>query len=67
MNRLPYGMIVLVANKIITQIATASELEVGDYRTKFNVFLTACGWTDKEFDKELLKRIDNSWDFKLYN
>jgi hypothetical protein len=36
------------------------------YRDLYFAYIDSCGWSDKEFDAELLRRIDDNWDL-MYN
>ena len=60
--RVPYDLIVLEADKIITSMALANDYESSYHWKKYLLYIDACGWTDFEFDTETMIRIDSSWD-----
>lgn len=60
-NRIPYELISIEADKLIIR-SLISELHYYKYYKLYLNFLEACGWTDKEYDEETLKRIDRNWD-----
>lgn len=62
MVRLPYEVVALEANRMIVRMALAPTLRLSiHYWQRYIQFITACGWTDREFDKETLRRIDANW------
>jgi hypothetical protein len=50
--RLSYLQIVVEANRLMLKDIVL-----------YHLYLEAVGWTDQEFDQELLKRIDEDWDY----
>lgn len=67
MSKLPYEMIAPQAEALLDKAAIALTNgapveEVIAIRTEFRNFLEASGWTVQEFDKEMLARIDASWE-----
>lgn len=62
MKKIPYDLVAIEATKILNKILTSSDDGmINDYYDKYVQYLNACGWTDSEFDKESLKRIDSNW------
>lgn len=62
MARLPYEVVALEADRIIVRMALAPTLQLSlKYWRRYIDFITACGWTDRELDKETLRRIDRNW------
>lgn len=60
MKKITYEIVALEATKILNKILISSEESMtNDYYDKYVQYLNACGWTDSEFDKESLKRIDS--------
>ena len=57
MARIPYEIIAPEVERIILHIASSPiyywQLYVG--------YISACGWTDLEFDNETLCRVDAAW------
>lgn len=62
MSRLSYEIIAAQAFRLITAWAVAPHHFYDEAYSTYLLFITACGWSDNEFDKETLKRIDASWD-----
>lgn len=60
-NKIPYELVSIEADKLIIR-SLISELHYYKYYMLYLSFLEACGWTDKEYDEETLKRIDRNWD-----
>lgn len=67
----PYDVIAIEADRLIVRMALSPDYDLSYYfYSKYVLLITACGWTEIEFDREMLKRIDRSWDtikFKLLN
>lgn len=62
MVRLPYDIVVIEADRLIIKMALAADWERSIYYwEQYLAYIEACGWTDYEFDKETLKRIDAAW------
>lgn len=62
MKKIPYEIVAIEATKILNKILSSSEEGmINDYYDKYVQYLNACGWSDSEFDKESLKRIDADW------
>ena len=69
MVRIPYELVALEADRIIVRMVLSPNLRMVDYYWDLYInFITACGWTDRELDKETLRRIDANWYERLrYN
>jgi hypothetical protein len=61
-NRLPFDFVVTLANQLADAAAFCETPEdrilLWDY---YERYIEECGWTEKEYDEELLKRINASW------
>jgi len=65
--RIPFELVNYHANLFLTRLALAdSKTESEYYRDLYFAYIDSCGWSDIEFDQELLRRIDDSWDL-MYN
>jgi hypothetical protein len=63
MNRIPFDIMLLEADRLICLMATASSIDMAYYYwEQFDVYIEACGWSNMAFDQELLIRIDSSWE-----
>jgi len=63
MAKLPYDVVALEANKLLDNLYRAKDLdEASAMYDTYVQYLEACGWDDKSFDIESLKRIDKAWD-----
>jgi hypothetical protein len=62
MARIPYDIVVIEANRIIIRMALAPAWETCDYWDLYVAYIEVCGWTDQEFDRETLRRIDAAWE-----
>jgi hypothetical protein len=60
MLQVPYHIIADEANYLIDMAATAT-IEEEYYWDMYYALLHGCGWTDQEFDRGTLIRIDNYW------
>ncbi len=61
--KLPFEAIEAQAFDLILQMVLAPAWEAHEYWESYITYITECGWTDQEFDQELLERIDNQWQF----
>lgn len=62
MTRVPYEVVAIEADRIIMKMVIASSWDSAfHYWDLYLEFLDACGWSDREFDCETLKRIDAAW------
>ena len=60
--RLPYETIIIEADRLMMLMAsTQDEQEAFNWFHFYIEFLESCGWTDQEFDQEILRRIDEAW------
>jgi len=62
MNRIPFEIVFIEADRLICLMAESSMEMASYYLDQYNLYIESCGWTNQEFDNELLKLIDNSWD-----
>lgn len=61
MNRVPYEIVAEKINWIIIKMATS--IDQSDYYwEQYIIYIEACGWSDLDFDKETLRRIDLNWE-----
>jgi len=67
MKRLPYEFVAPVAEELMVQVITAPEWEAMFYLAQYFIFLTSCGWTDQDLDREMLRHIDAAWDSIIRN
>jgi len=63
MPRIPYEIVAIQADRIIFQMVVAPTMRQAIYYWDLYIdFITACGWTDREFDTETLRRVDAAWE-----
>lgn len=63
MSKMPYDRIAPEAEKIMLQITKATSLEVvKELWETYTALLEAAGWDSFSFDREMIKRIDSSWE-----
>ena len=62
--RLDFNFVSLEANRIFMLMILNMDQRF-EYWDKYQRLLLLCGWSDSEFDKETLRRVDLSWDEKL--
>ncbi len=63
MARIPYEMVAIEADRLIVRMAIAPNPgQASHFWDLYIGFITACGWTDREFDLETLRRIDAAWE-----
>jgi hypothetical protein len=66
MARISYEIVAFEADRLIVRMALAPSLQLMDfYWGAYLNLLHSSGWTDQEFDKETLRRIDEYWQRKL--
>jgi hypothetical protein len=67
MTKIPYDLVAIEADKLIVRMALSSMYESYHYFRLYLFYLDACGWDEKSFDRETLRRIDAAWDqfFKI--
>lgn len=63
MARIPYDSMAPEANRFIINMVSASSWEEAyEYWDQYNDFIETCGWTDREFDLETIRRVDAAWE-----
>jgi hypothetical protein len=62
--RIPYELVAIQADALIIRMTLSLDSR---WWQQYIFFLDACGWTDKEYDQETLRRIDAAWDFQIWN
>lgn len=63
MFRVPYDIVSVEANRIIIRMAVASSWEESYYYWDlYYSYINNCGWSNKDFDKETLLKIDATWE-----
>ena len=71
MPRIPYEIVAIEANRILIKMAITSSWEESyHFWDLYLEYIDACGWTDREFDRETLRRIDLNWEIskrKVWN
>lgn len=68
MSRVPYEIVAAEADRIIIRMVIAPTLEgMYYYWDLYIAYIEACGWTDQEFDKETIKRVDAAWILRRTN
>jgi hypothetical protein len=58
--KVPYELVIGQADHWI-EMAASSTYHSWLYMDRYERFLLACGWTDKELDCETLRRVDMGW------
>lgn len=62
MNRLPFDLIAPLAEQLADAAALSDTSEDRIFLwDQYEDYIEACGWTEKEFDAELIKRINANW------
>jgi hypothetical protein len=62
MFRIPYDVIAIEADRLIIKMVIASSREESfHYWNLYLEYIAACGWTNQEFDQEMMRRIDKNW------
>ncbi len=62
MAKIPYDLVAIEADKLIIRMALSSIYDSYHCFRLYLHYLSACGWTEYEFDNETLCRIDAAWD-----
>jgi hypothetical protein len=63
MARLPYDLVAIEANKLLSKILSARSMdEMTAFYNEYINYLEATGWSSTSFDSETLKRVDANWD-----
>lgn len=66
MARVAYEIVAVEAERLIIRMALAPSMGQSIYYwRRYIEYIEACGWTDREFDLETLKRIDRTWGLLL--
>lgn len=60
MKKIPYDLIAIEADKLISRMVLSSEEK--NYYELYLLYINACGWSEKDFDRETLSRIDSAWE-----
>lgn len=58
--KLPYDSIAMVADRLVMLAVVSPEPRT--YMDHYYDFLMSCGWTDRSFDQETLRRVDAAWE-----
>jgi len=58
--KLPYDSIAMVADSLVMLAVVSPEPRT--YMDEYHDFLMSCGWTDRDFDQETLRRVDAAWE-----
>jgi hypothetical protein len=65
--KIPFEIVSYYADIFCIKSACAKSTEESSlYLDLYYAYLDSCGWSNKEFDLELLRRIDDNWDL-MYN
>ena len=65
--RITFDLVSYYANLFLQKMALANSREESLYYSDlYFSYVESCGWSDIEFDRELLRRIDDNWDL-MYN
>ena len=59
---MPYEFVAGYAEQLFEQIVSVPQWETTFYLEQYYLFLSACGWTDQALDREMLHRVDITWD-----
>jgi len=63
MPRVPYEIVAIEAERLIIRMALSPTIRGSiHFWRRYIEYIEACGWTDREFDRETLKRIDAAWE-----
>lgn len=57
----PFHILSDAVELILTKAATASEIDCQYYWDIYYNLIESCGWSDEDFDKEILNKVDNYW------
>jgi hypothetical protein len=61
MEKVAYDIVVIEAMRLLDKAVSASIEYQASYFQQYSNYLSSMGWTDAEFDAEMLKRIDQNW------
>lgn len=60
--RIPYDVVVIEADRLILRAVVSKTLDRAvDYWNQYLSYIESCGWTNREFDNETLRRVDAGW------
>jgi hypothetical protein len=63
--RVPYELVLVQVDTILMNMILIGDLEYWwDYH---QAYIKACGWSDEDFNKEILYHVDAEWDFQIWN
>jgi hypothetical protein len=62
MHRLPYELVAIEVDRLMFRMMLAAPWEMQHYWDLCALYIEACGWTEREFDREMLRRIDAAWE-----
>jgi hypothetical protein len=63
MPRVPYEYVALEVNRYLIKAVVSKTSESRWYWwDQYLCYLDACGWTDRDFDNETLRRIEIEWE-----
>jgi hypothetical protein len=62
MKKLTFEQVLAEDRRLWSRIT--DDTDIPSYMDRFNDFLKEAGWTSEEYDDELVKMIDPSWDGK---
>jgi hypothetical protein len=60
--RIPYEIMAFEAERILMQGLLGTNDDLLEAYERYVDYIEACGWTEREFDEETLKRVDHNWD-----
>ena len=65
MHRVPYEIVIIEAERLTVAMALSPTLELARRCWREYIsWLNLCGWSDRDFDKEMLRRIDIDWNIQ---
>ena len=61
MDKVAYDLVVIEAMRLLDKaVSSPIEHQTSSFQ-QYSNYLQSMGWTDAEFDAEMLKRIDQNW------
>jgi len=61
MDKVAYDLVVIEAMRLLGKaVSSPIEYQTSSFQ-QYSNYLQSMGWTDAEFDAEMLKRIDQNW------
>lgn len=65
MARVPYEMVTIEADKLLDKVFSAKDtVEMYELYGHYLDYLRACGWSEEEYDRETLRRVNLGWEEK---